>query len=135
MAYKCSKCNIEKDKSAFHKDRRSLNGLRSRCKQCGKMFASEPVNKEEHKLKKREYDLKKDFGISLNEYNDIYMLQNGQCGICGIHQKDLKISLSVDHDHLTGKIRGLLCTKCNTALGLYNDNEETLLKAILWLRK
>jgi hypothetical protein len=51
------------------------------------------------------------------------------CKLCGVHQSDLKVSLAVDHNHNTGKIRGLLCMTCNRALGLFKDSPELLEKA------
>ena len=68
------------------------------------------------------------YGISIEDYNKIYLKQKGQCAICG---KSLK--LFIDHDHVTGIIRGLLCHKCNTALGLIEDSKEIAKRMVSFL--
>lgn len=70
------------------------------------------------------------FGISLTieKYDEIYQKQNGCCFFCGRHQSELPIRLAVDHDHRTGRIRGLLCQMCNVSLGRI---EETGIQKVL----
>lgn len=63
----------------------------------------------------------------------MFLNQNGQCKICGIHQSSLKENLTVDHDHSTGKVRGLLCRKCNLLLGNAKDEPSILQRAIVYL--
>lgn len=75
--------------------------------------------RKNNKEKIRDHLLKRRFGITLEEYNQILENQNYCCKICERHESKFKISLAVDHDHETGKIRGLLCSKCNTTLGWY----------------
>lgn len=83
------------------------------------------------------------YGITYPEYMMLSEDQDHVCAICknpelGIHNRGhqtVPLSLSVDHCHDTGSIRGLLCAKCNKALGLYNDNIELLEAAIEYLRK
>lgn len=74
--------------------------------------------------------LLKGYGITVNIYNKIYSKQQGRCAICGIHQSKIKRSLNVDHDHITGSIRGLLCDKCNLQLSAYKDNISTIINSI-----
>jgi hypothetical protein len=94
-------------------------------------------NPEKHK----NMDLKKHFGITLDDYNLILEQQNNVCAICGkpehiFNSRTQKtLSLSVDHCHTTGKIRGLLCSHCNHAIGKFNDDVELLQKAIEYLKK
>ena len=57
------------------------------------------------------------------------------CEICGTLGKDLKKGLCYDHDHITGKFRGWLCSRCNVALGMVNDNTETLLALVEYIKK
>lgn len=78
--------------------------------------------------------LRKMFGITLEDYNEMYKAQNGRCAICDKHSDDDSQALSVDHCHTTGKVRGLLCNNCNRALGLFNDSPEILSKAIAFLK-
>jgi hypothetical protein len=73
--------------------------------------------------------------ITLDQYNQIFTNQNGCCAICDKHQSDEPRALAVDHDHETGKVRGLLCNNCNRGIGHLKDSEETLLKAASYLAK
>lgn len=68
------------------------------------------------------------------EYMRMFELQGGRCKLCGIHRNDCKKNLSVDHDHKTGKVRGLLCQKCNIGIGLLNHEILLLEKAITYLK-
>jgi hypothetical protein len=72
------------------------------------------------------------FGITLEEYERLYEAQNCVCAICGNPNSKGRL-LSVDHDHVTGKVRGLLCQKCNTGLGMFNDNLALLASALEYL--
>lgn len=82
----------------------------------------------------RNRQLKHNFGITLEQYNEIFIIQNGCCDICGRHQSEFSKALVVDHDHKTGKIRGLLYDNCNHGIGNFKDNIETLQKAINYLQ-
>ena len=90
--------------------------------------------------RRRSYDLKRFFGISLEEYNTMLEQQDGVCAICGQPETVLNRRtkqpqlLSVDHDHDTGKVRGLLCTRCNTAIGLLQDDPDVLVSALSYLK-
>lgn len=130
---KCSKCNIEKPFSDFHKRSNRPLGLKSSCKECVKKAIKK--NRKEYS---RNYDLKRSYNISLEEYNDMFNQQNGCCAICKKHISDLdmkrKKNLCVDHCHETKKIRGLLCDKCNRGIGLLEDSIENLESAISYLK-
>lgn len=87
-------------------------------------------NPEKHYIKLRKAMLKRKYGITLDEYNDMLEKQNGVCAICGQAKNE---TLAVDHDHKTGKIRGLLCGHCNHVVGFAKDNIDILDKTILYL--
>src|ERR1035437_9773262 len=82
---------------------------------------------------KRNLHLKRKYNITQEQYNELFNKQNGKCAICGKHQSELKKALGIDHDHETGKNRGLLCDKCNLLLGHANDNVQVLTQAINYL--
>ncbi len=85
-------------------------------------------------LAAKSIDLKKMYGIDLDEYLVMLDAQGGVCAICGEKEKDSRFEyLSVDHCHTTGKVRGLLCNACNRAIGGLKDNPELLRKALLYL--
>ena len=75
----------------------------------------------------------KQYNIDNDYFNKLFETQKGKCAICGIHQLKLKRALSIDHCHKTGKVRGLLCSKCNTGIGMLQDNTEFLKNAIDYL--
>ena len=82
-----------------------------------------------------EYKLKTRFGITLDEYTQLLEKQNFCCAICSRHSDEFTKALYVDHDHTTGIVRGLLCQKCNSALGFLNDSVETIKRALDYLEK
>ena len=94
-------------------------------------------NKDKIKKNKKKYDLKTNYNITFEQLDKLYLEQNDCCKICNTH-KDNNIShkgvLCVDHDHKTLEVRGLLCGKCNTAIGLLNDNTDLLDKAKQYLK-
>ena len=81
------------------------------------------------------YSLQRDYGMSLSDYEDLLKKQEGLCAICGVPDGSERSNnngskkLSVDHDHVTGAIRGLLCASCNQALGQMMDSAELMRKA------
>lgn len=89
-------------------------------------------------LTKQEYQrqvaLYTKYRIRIKDYNEMFDIQNGCCLICNTHQSKLKKSLTVDHCHKTGKVRGLLCGLCNTGLGSFRDDIVFLENAIKYLK-
>lgn len=81
----------------------------------------------------RAQQLKVKFKMTLDEYNSLLTSQKYGCAICG--KKEEKIHLSVDHDHVTGKNRGILCANCNNGLGRFKDSSEFLRKAANYIDK
>lgn len=87
-------------------------------------------NKESYRKAARTYVYKKSYGISLETYQEMVNLQSGKCLICD----KVAPRLNVDHDHKTGKVRGLLCPAHNKGLGHFNDSPNLLEKAAAYLR-
>lgn len=79
----------------------------------------------------KHYRLKAKYSISIDEYNAQCLEQNNLCACCS---REVPI-LYVDHDHITGNIRGLICQQCNAGIGLLGDNLEGLLNAVVYLQK
>lgn len=75
----------------------------------------------------------KAFGLSISDFDEMFTSQGGKCAICG--GTSGKRRLSVDHDHATGKVRSLLCTNCNSALGLLGESTERMASAIEYIKK
>jgi len=94
------------------------------------------INKKKikgHKTNWHDFDLKRRYGITANDYKTIFDRQSGNCAICGEHQSEIKKRLHVDHDHNTGAIRGLLCYNCNLMVGNSHDNPDLLRKGAEYL--
>jgi hypothetical protein len=153
----CSKCKENKDLSEFAKDKYNPDGLTFRCKKCRNKHYNDyyKSNPEKQKLKNdsqkenrkkyyssaegikssRRAHLKRAFGISLEEYEEKLEKQEYKCAICkSFNTHDKHGVLAVDHCHKTGKIRDLLCFKCNTVLGSVNDNIQILENMINYLK-
>ena len=92
-------------------------------------------NPEKAKTSARRYVLKKMYGISLEQYETMRIEQNYCCAICGKREDNGKRKLHVDHDHKTGKIRSLLCFKCNGGIGAFNEDISLLDKVKCYLIK
>ncbi len=91
---------------------------------------------EEKRVINRRNSLSTNFGISTEDFDEMLKMQGGKCPICGTEDAGGRWGqFHVDHDHDTGRIRGLLCSHCNTSLGLFNDNVEHMVKAITYLCK
>ena len=136
----CSHCKVEKPLDEFYTHANKAGGKTSWCKKCMAQVTTEkrkdPVQKELWKEYGRRSRLKKAYGITANEYDAMVVLQNGGCAICGstkVGGRGLNSRLAVDHDHITGRVRGLLCTSCNNGLGRFKDNPEFLQKGIDYL--
>ena len=80
----------------------------------------------------REGNLKHRYGIDQKQYDEILESQNHQCKICGTKHSGYK-PLHVDHCHNSTRVRGLLCKKCNTSLGLLKEDPKIMVNAILYL--
>jgi hypothetical protein len=79
--------------------------------------------------------LKIHYNLTLEEYDNMYMSQHGSCAVCKTHVTQLNKRLAVDHDHDTGRVRGLLCDNCNRGLGSFKDNRKLLEQAMEYLDK
>ena len=137
---KCTKCGELKSLDLFNNHIRYKDGKRFRCKRCESQDSKEAKKRklsEDYlgtRLQERKHNLKRMFGISLEDYDLKLEQQKNVCAICGGLCKSGK-RLAVDHDHKTGKIRDLLCGNCNGGLGKFQDNPELLIKAADYLRK
>lgn len=77
------------------------------------------------------------YGLTEEAFQALVQIQNGRCGICRLPPEEAgitKTTLHVDHDHATGRVRGLLCNNCNTGLGLFRDSIDRLQSACNYLK-
>ena len=137
----CKICKKEKSLNEFYETKRNgvAYGYHGKCKECYVKKQQENYDP----LKKRNENLKRCYGITLNEYNEMLEKQNGKCAICGTTETKGRKSgrgggadvFAVDHCHDTGDVRGLLCHSCNRAMGLLGDNTHILQSMIEYLQE
>lgn len=118
----CSSRGVMHPSSYFSINHRYKDRLGSWCKGC-KNEQSRDWGKN-NKDRRKDNALKKNFGITLLQYNSVLDEQNHKCMICRRHESEFKNSFAVDHCHKSGKVRGLLCMDCNVLLGHYENKPE-----------
>jgi hypothetical protein len=126
----CPRCERERSAKHFHKNKRGKHGLHTYCIECHAKY-----NRAKYDPAKQQgYRLKCEYGITLQQYDAMLAAQDGTCAIC---RSDDPVTPSkrfcIDHDHVTGAIRGLLCSHCNRALGMLKDDPEALRRAADYL--
>lgn len=143
---KCCRCGKTKHINRFPVELSKADGHAYRCLLCERTRTATYRNKikgtekwDKHLERIRHRLLEKTFGITNDEYESMLASQKGLCAIC--HQPERIVNkrgvkrLAVDHDHVTGKVRQLLCNDCNTGVGLFKENPELLLSAVEYLKK
>jgi hypothetical protein len=122
----CHKCGKKKSIKKFYPNGSNIDGYRNNCKTCvdkqNKNYTlSDKYIREE---KSKDYRYRTKYGITYKKKKEIILNQDNKCLCCGIDFKTLKLErhICIDHDHLTGKVRGVLCTECNIALGLLHED-------------
>lgn len=160
----CKKCGVVKPLSEFHRTVAMRDGHRSECKDCWKVIckARYAKNRDEHIAKVQEWrrrnpkkfeewkrrnreenkeriaasnrrgHLRRKYGLTLEEYDFLRASQGDRCLICGVGEEG---GLHVDHDHRTGRVRGLLCGKCNKAIGLLREDPALFDAASSYLQR
>ena len=166
MKKRCRTCKRELPLSAFNIDRRAKDGLCGQCRACAipeqkryrqsekggltikrngqsdKARATQKAYRKSArgKIIKRQRRIKDQYGITLEDYDQMFEQQNGVCAIC--HKSETALSqfggvrrLAVDHNHKTGQVRGLLCTRCNSVIGYVYEDVTVLLEAAVYLER
>lgn len=149
MVKRCSKCGQNKPLDQFFNSRSTPSGKTYHCKACMsvKTRAWREAHKEQTKEtsriwrrgKHRRIRLWNAYKMSVEEYELLLEAQGGVCAICGRPETAVNqwgpLVLAVDHDHITGVIRGLLCHRCNRGLGYFHDNPEYLIEAAHYVER
>ncbi len=159
---RCTKCEILLSKNKFGKSSRAKDGLQVRCRECINRQRREYHGKNRNEINRRnkewrrsnlkrcrrlqreyrktkhgqevyrQWHLKHKYGITLEQHEQIYLDQNGCCALC---DEPVAYDKAVtDHDHKTGKVRGLLCQRCNLGLGAFGDTYGGIMRAVKYLR-
>ena len=130
MKRKCCRCLEIKDLEEFHRDKNKKLGRRYYCKECANRDQKK-FNKNRNSIYNRNSYLNRVYNINETKYNELYQAVDGCCEICG----KFKRKLFIDHDHKTGRIRGLLCLKCNAGIGLLQDSPKIINNALKYLKR
>lgn len=148
---KCSHCRIVKPVHEFHKRKDGLHGRAAECKLCRKkqrqrLYPSNRAkrlaesaewrrrNPKRAKAKFKRWWLKSRYGLTEQAYYEMFERQNFSCAICGSTYSQFAHGLAVDHNHKTGRIRGLLCALCNAAIANLQDEPTLVLKAYRYVK-
>ena len=115
--------------SEFYNDKASKDGKGRWCKECKK----KQKKSEQAKLDSWRFNIMERYGVTESQYLEMLESQGNVCAICGKTPEENGRRLSIDHDHKTGRVRGLLCIGCNRALGYFRDRPEIMLSAAEYL--
>lgn len=131
----CKKCNNEKKLSEFWVDNSRIDGLCPRCKVCeSNRIKDKYHNKEGEKERIKYKHIERRYGLTKEEYLQKLNKQGCQCEICKVELKN-DIKTHIDHNHKTGKVRGILCKECNHILGWVKDDINRIQWYINYLNK
>src|ERR1017187_7579803 len=128
---KCTGCGELRKLSEFSPDRRNRDGRRGECGVCTNEYARvwyAKLSPEDRKDRR----LRKSFGITYQDFISLLKTQNNTCPVCALELVPGRDTV-VDHNHKTGKVRGLLHRDCNSGIGLLGDNFERLHRAARYL--
>lgn len=154
----CTKCHVEQPVLSFYVNRNTKDGRATYCADCQKQASRQWTSDHADHVKARNAaarekpgykdrarrDMQRwwltQYGITVEDYEAMLAGQNGVCAICHLPERyvDPRTGrprrLAVDHDHKTHRVRGLLCGRCNRAIGQFADEHERLLRASEYLR-
>lgn len=151
----CTLCKTEKPFDAFYKDKSKPWGYHQNCKVCQiarvkRKRKTDPVwrdrqleisrawrvnNPERFFWSVRNATLKAKYGITHDQYIALFRKQGNKCAVCGRTKSGGNGYMAVDHDHRTGKVRGILCQPCNTSIGKMNEDPQLLRKLANYVEK
>lgn len=114
---RCNSCKEYKSPDSFYQRKDRNDGLSSYCKPC---------HLAEGKGRQQGIQLKIRYGLTVEQYDQMRSKQGHKCAICERHESEFNRALFVDHSHITGKVRGLLCSTCNFAISYFERNSDLL---------
>jgi len=131
----CTKCLVTKPETQFYRRSDGRKKLHNYCRECQNTTSKQYYAAHRHKAASGER--RRNYSLSEERFVHLMADQKGLCKICQrpetVKKGAMVATLSVDHDHATNKIRGLLCDRCNRGIGLFGDSRSRLLRAADYL--
>jgi hypothetical protein len=134
----CSICGQEKPANVFYLTKDTVSGRSSACMECSRKRDKKRQHTAKRKETRRWAMIKFQRGITKQQWHTILETQNYRCAICENQFNSggrSSFNTCVDHDHITGRVRGLLCRQCNQGLGQFKDRSEIAQKAVDYLKR
>lgn len=134
--HQCTNCNQVKCLSDFHKCSTLPSGVKNMCKVCVKAYMHEwhKVRPPMPTMQSRDKHLRQRYGFDHAEYERLLMMQGGCCAICDTTEPGKGFRhFHIDHNHTSGRVRGLLCARCNQAVGLFKEDKKSIQRALSYL--
>ena len=132
MMKQCSTCKTKKELPEFNKNKSGKLGLHNQCRDCSKKWKPSDEQRKRYNERTRNWNRKKLSGFTKEDFDNKLAEQDYKCAICGTDDPGAT-NWHADHDHKTEQKRGILCQKCNTGLGLLQDDINNLCSAIEYL--
>lgn len=134
MKKRCSHCKEVKDISNFCKNKSTKDGYHHQCKKCASEYALAYSKTKTGKINGKFNMLKYRYGLTRDEYHDLINKQKNKCCICGDELKTGTGKSGIDHNHETGKVRGILCRNCNILIGYLECNKHKINIAMKYIK-
>ena len=129
---RCSKCEVTKTIDGYHKSKSTHDGFYPYCKDCACAYRSQWAKDNPERV--RATNRKNLYGITPEEYTNLMARQCGMCAVCQCWLADLPAKqVHIDHNHDTGKVRGVLCHSCNAMIGHARESIKHLYSAAYYL--
>jgi hypothetical protein len=130
----CSKCQETKVITDFEKCKTMKHGYRNQCRICRNKEKNELRKSDKSKRKTADYWLRSNYNISLVQKEEMFKEQNEKCYTCHYQFKNIS-EACVDHNHITNKVRKLLCDDCNIALGLLKEDLKAVNNLVKYIQE
>ena len=135
----CNKCGKTKPSAAFYKRYDHPHLLQATCKDCKRAYSrawhADKKDDPTYSASRRDRRIRHHYGISQEDYDALIDSQHGVCAGCGTSDPGKHGVFDIDHDHQSGKVRGLLCSPCNRALGFLRDSAETAMNLARYIQE
>lgn len=134
---RCGKCQVFLDLDKFYKNSKKKDGLSEWCKSCHKVYNKARYVYDAEAT--RQKHLQRAYKLTKEQYQELFDLQEGKCASCGNPETAIDprtkvtANLSVDHCHTTNEVRGLLCQRCNIALGMLLDDPQRVRQLLTYI--